>query len=369
MKAALAHLAQRYYAGEPEITDEQYDARYRELVALEAANPGLDLRDSPTQRVGAPASEGLPPVRHSAKMLSLDNARNAEEARGFVEGVSDGLGIPIDDLVFCVEPKYDGLSCALIYRERALVQAATRGDGEVGEDVTAQVRAISNVPLTLPHWAPDLVEVRGEVLMPHASFERLNAQAKAEGLAPYVNPRNAAAGALRQQDAAETARRGLSFFGYFLTQGGATSTMSESLVTLERLGFTVSPERRVTRGFVGVQEAFAHFLEKRANLDFDIDGVVFKLDDFALQQRLGRTARAPRWAIAYKFPPQEVSTTLLGVDFQVGRTGAITPVAVLAPVFVGGATVSSAVLHNESEIARKGLLIGDCVIVRRAGDF
>ncbi len=368
LKKELSGYASSYYMGSPSISDERYDALYRELIALEASAPGLELRDSPSRRVGAPIEGDLAPVTHSKPMLSLDNARNAAEADDFAAGVASGLACSVSDLEFCVEPKYDGLSCALTYRDRVLVQAATRGDGSVGEDVTAQVCTIQNVPLRLPDWAPDLVEVRGEVLMPHSSFKTLNAAASALGREPFANPRNAAAGALRQQDPRETARRGLAFFAYYLPQGFELATVWDSLQMCERLGFTVSQWRTIVVGEAGVQGAFKSFAARRDSLEFDIDGVVFKLNSYALQAQLGFTARAPRWAIAYKFPPQEAITTLLDISIQVGRTGALTPVAVLAPVVVGGVTVSSAILHNDSEIARKDLRIGDRVYVRRAGD-
>lgn len=368
LKRVLSEYSRSYYVGLPVISDEQYDALYRELLALEAQTPGLELRDSPSRRVGAPIEGDLAPVTHSQLMLSLDNARNASEADEFVVGLAHGLERTEKDVELSAEPKYDGLSCAITYRNRVLVQAATRGDGSVGEDVTAQVRTIQNVPLRLPDWAPDLVEVRGEVLMPHSSFQALNEVARAEGREPFANPRNAAAGALRQLDARETARRGLIFFAYFLPQGFSLDTVWDSLRMCEQLGFSVSQERSLVSGRAEVQAVFEDFAAKRSALGFDIDGVVFKVNSYALQEELGFTARAPRWAIAYKFPPQEAITTLQGISIQVGRTGALTPVAVLAPVIVGGVTVSSAILHNESEIARKDLLIGDRVYVRRAGD-
>lgn len=369
LRTALAHHNHRYYVlDDPEITDAEYDALMRRAQALEAEHPELADPTSPTQRVGGEALPAFAPVRHARPMLSIDNAMNADEADAFIVRVATDLGANAEELVFCAEPKYDGLSCSLVYEHGRLVRAATRGDGEIGENVTEQVRTIQGLPLQLATELPRL-EVRGEVLMARADFERLNAEQLARGAKPFVNPRNAAAGSLRLLDARETARRPLQFFAYGLGEPHpACPTQSETLDFLGKLGFAVSADRTCVRGVAGVQSFFARMAEHRDTLAYEIDGIVFKLDDFALQQRLGWTARTPRWAIAYKFAPQEVTTTLTGIDVQVGRTGVLTPVARLTPVFVGGATVANATLHNQDEIDRLDARIGDTVVIRRAGD-
>jgi DNA ligase (NAD+) len=371
LRAALAYHNHRYYVLDaPEISDAEYDALFRRAQALEAAHPELASPASPTQRVGGAAHEAFAPVRHARPMLSIDNAMQAAEASAFVARMAAELGVAPEALVFCAEPKYDGLSCSLVYEQGRLVSAATRGDGETGENVTAQVRTIAGLPLTLPVTAIRF-EVRGEVLMARADFEQLNARSAARGERTFANPRNAAAGSLRLLDARETARRPLRFYAYGLgpCEGfEAPATQFDTLAQLEALGFAVSPERARVHGEAGVQQHFAHMAERRETLAFDIDGVVFKLDVLAQQAQLGFTARTPRWAMAYKFAPQEAHTTLVGIDVQVGRTGTLTPVARLVPVSVGGVTVANATLHNEDEIARLDARVGDTVVVRRAGD-
>jgi DNA ligase (NAD+) len=371
LRAALAHHNHRYYVlDDPEITDAEYDALMRRAQTLEAEHPELVDAASPTQRVGGEALAAFAPVRHARPMLSIDNAMNEDEARAFVLRTAGELGVETGSLVFCAEPKYDGLSCSLVYENGQLVRAATRGDGETGENVTEQVRTIRGLPAALAIKAPRL-EVRGEVLMARADFERLNEEQRSRGAKTFVNPRNAAAGSLRLLDIRETARRPLQFYAYGLgvCEGVAPPVSQfDALSMLRRLGFAVSDDRARVTGHQGVREFFARMTERRDALTFDIDGVVFKLDSLAQQERLGWTARTPRWAIAYKFPPQEVSTELLGIDVQVGRTGTLTPVARLAPVFVGGVTVANATLHNQDEIDRLDARVGDTVIVRRAGD-
>ncbi len=371
LRAALAHHNRCYYELDaPEVSDAEYDALFRRARLLETAHPELADPASPTLRVGGAAIAAFAPVRHARPMLSIDNAMNAAEAGAFVERVAAQLRTEPDALVFCAEPKYDGLSCSLVYEHGHLVRAATRGDGETGENVTEQARTIARLPLQLASAAPR-IEVRGEVLMARADFERLNAEQLARAARPFVNPRNAAAGSLRLADARETARRPLQFFAYGLgpCEGFETpATQSETLAMLERLGFVVSAHRAQVRGLSGVQAFFERMASEREALAYDIDGVVFKLDATDAQAALGWTARTPRWAIAYKFPPQEARTTLAGIDVQVGRTGVLTPVARLAPVFVGGATVANVTLHNLDEIERLDARVGDTVVVRRAGD-
>lgn len=373
----VAYHARLYYVMDnPEISDAAYDAMFRKLQAFEAEHPDYVLADSPTRRVGGARLASLPPHHHTIPMLSLDNAMDAGEATAFVVSCAEDVGVAADDLEYAVEPKYDGLSCSLVFENGVLVAAGTRGDGEVGEDVTAQVKTIYSVPLSVidafPDGVPARLEVRGEVLMEKAVFNQLNEQAIARDEKTFANCRNAAAGSLRQLDPEITRKRKLTFMAYGL---GACSSdfkmpaaQSETLTLLRLLGFTVSPETCVVKGLRQVQAAFEAMGAKRASLPFDIDGVVFKLNQRKLQEQMGWNTRTPRWAVAYKFPPEEAVTTLLAIDVQVGRTGVLTPVARLKPVFVGGATVSNATLHNLDEIRRKGVRVGDEVIVRRAGD-
>jgi len=361
-----------YVRNAPEISDEQYDALLRDLQKLEADDPGLVTADSPTQRVGAPPSNAFAEVRHSVPMLSLDNAFSEEEVREFDRRVREGLDAK-GAVEYMAEPKFDGLAISIRYEDGVLVQAATRGDGNTGEDVTANVRTVKAVPLRLRREGkpPAVLEVRGEVYMPVAGFETMNRDAERRGEKVFVNPRNAAAGSLRQLDPTITANRPLEFYGYAAGEGLQSlhaDRQSKVLDRLESLGVPVTRERRVVQGVEGCLEFFRGLADRRDTLPFQIDGVVYKVNRFPLQEELGFVARAPRWAIAHKFPAEEATTQLRAVEWNVGRTGALTPVAKLEPVFVGGVTVSNATLHNPDEIARKDIRIGDTVVVRRAGD-
>ncbi|WP_432697768.1 NAD-dependent DNA ligase LigA [Marinobacterium sp. YM272] len=364
----------RYYVlDEPSIPDAEYDRIFRELKQLEEENPELVTPDSPTQRVGAKPEGGFAEVQHELPMLSLDNAFSEEELRGFVRRIGDRVkGLDTAALAFACEPKLDGLAISLVYENGVLVRGATRGDGYTGEDITLNVRTIANVPLKLrgSGW-PERLEVRGEVYMPKAGFEALNERARARDEKTFVNPRNAAAGSLRQLDPKITAQRPLEFCSYstgIVDGGELPDSHSETLHQLREWGLKINPEMRVVTGADGCLEYYRDMEQKRAGLAYDIDGLVFKVDSREIQQALGFVARAPRWAIAHKFPAQEEITRLNDVEFQVGRTGAVTPVARLEPVFVGGVTVSNATLHNMDEIARLDVKIGDHVMVRRAGD-
>jgi DNA ligase (NAD+) len=372
LKQDLNFLAYRYYALDaPLVSDGEYDALMRELLRMEEANPGLDKSDSPSSRVGGSRLPHLEEIEHGAPMLSLANAMNEEDARAFARTVSLGLGQAESEIVYHVDPKYDGLAVRLRYENGVFVQAVTRGDGAVGEDVTAQARTIRNLPLRLQGVTAPQMEIRGEVVMPIAVLQRLNKERDAAGEKLLANPRNAAAGALRQLDPSETARRGLQFFAYGLgdcTGYHPSSSHAEQLDMINRMGFSVSKMRRIAIGTEELLEAFQEFEAARAGLPFEIDGAVFKVNAIPLQEQLGWTSRTPKWAIAFKFPAMEAVTTLEDIAIQIGRTGAVTPVARLKPVNVGGVTVTNATLHNEGEIVRKGLLIGDSVIVRRAGD-
>ena len=376
LRAQLRHHAHRYYVLDaPEIPDADYDRLFEELQALEAAHPELATPDSPTQRVLGAVLEGLTPVRHAVPMLSIhtETDNSAAGAEKFDARVRKALELGADDppLRYAAELKFDGLAINLRYERGLLVQAATRGDGETGEDVTHTVRTIGAVPLRLEGCDAPVLEVRGEVFMRRDDFEALNERQRQRGERTFVNPRNAAAGVVRQLDARIAAERRLSFYAYGLgeVQGLALPpTHSGLLDALESWGVPVSAERTVAEGAAGLVAFHAAVAAKRDALPFDIDGVVYKVDDRALQQRLGFKSREPRWAVAHKYPAQEQTTTLQDIDIQVGRTGKLTPVAKLAPVFVGGTTVSNATLHNADEIARKDVRIGDTVIVRRAGD-
>lgn len=377
LKKLVTRYAHEYYVLDaPSISDAEYDQLFRQLQAAESEHPQWVEADSPTQRVGGALLEGFQPVKHRQAMLSLDNAMDAQAARDFVERVASDLGVNPEDLEFFQEPKYDGLAIALTYQNGLLTGAATRGDGETGEDVTAQIRTLQNVPLRIEALEQvPLFEVRGEVVMRRSDFEKVNEIRVAQGEARFVNARNAAAGSVRQLNPAVTAKRRLRFFAYHLGacefgDSGVSAPEKQGLRIewLVQLGFEVSAERSVVRGPQGVQAAFEKLAQQRETLPFEIDGVVFKLNDLGLQAKVGWNNRVPRWAIAYKFPPQQQVTTLLGIDIQVGRTGQLTPVARLAPVFVGGVTVTNATLHNEGEIHRKDLRVGDQVVVQRAGD-
>lgn len=364
----------RYYVlDDPGVPDAEYDRLFRELRALEEKHPQLVTPDSPTQRVGAKPDGGFAEVAHELPMLSLDNAFNAEDLQAWVRRINERLeGEDSARLSFACEPKLDGLAISLIYENGVLVRGATRGDGTSGEDITLNVRTIGSIPLRLmgDGW-PARLEVRGEVYMPKAGFEALNDQARAMGEKTFVNPRNAAAGSLRQLDPAVTARRPLEFCCYStgIVEGGELpDSHSETLRLFHRWGLRINSEMRVVQGVEGCLDYVRALSAKRDDLAYEIDGIVFKVDARSLQQRLGFVSRAPRWAIAYKFPAQEEITRLKAVEFQVGRTGAVTPVARLEPVFVGGVTVSNATLHNMDEIARLDVRIGDYVMIRRAGD-
>ncbi len=357
-----------YVLDRPEISDAEYDALMRELQSLETAHPELRTPDSPTQRVGGKPREGFVKVRHSAPMLSLDNALNEAELRAWDARVRDGLGA--EQPVYVAELKLDGLSMATHYRGGQFAQAVTRGDGRVGEDVTENARTIRSVPLRLKSDGLTDIEVRGECLMNRVGFEKLNAQRELDGQPKFANPRNAAAGSLRVLEPAITATRPLEFYAYLLLQNGAAvmESHSESLARLEALGFRVNPNRARCASLEELLAFIAEWDGKRDTLQYDIDGIVVKVDSLAQQQRLGWTAKAPRWAIAFKYPARQAETEVENIDVQVGRTGALTPVAHLKPVFVGGVTVSRATLHNEDEIDRLGLQIGDTVVLERSGD-
>jgi DNA ligase (NAD+) len=353
----------------PTIPDAEYDRLFHELRQLEEAHPELATPDSPTRRVGATPIGEFASVRHARPMLSLGNAFSESEVRDFTTRIEEALGFA--SVTYSVEPKIDGLAISLRYEEGRLVRAATRGDGEVGEDVTHTVRTIRSVPLRLSADAPALLEVRGEVYMPRAGFEAYNRRARERGEKELVNPRNAAAGSVRQQDPRLAAARPLAFFAYGIGECSLVrlaDTHSGVLAHLRGYGLPVSALADTAIGADGCLAYFERIGADRRSLGYDIDGVVYKVDRLDWQEELGFVSRAPRWAIAHKFPAEEALTRLLAVDVQVGRTGAVTPVARLEPVFVGGATVSNATLHNFEELARKDLRPGDTVIVRRAGD-
>lgn len=380
LRDQLNHWAHQYYVQDaPTVPDAEYDRAYRELQALEAAHPGLITPDSPTQRVIGAVMDGLAPVRHAVPMLSIHTETDTEAtgAQAFDARVRRELGLSDADpaIEYVAEPKFDGLAMSLRFENGRLVQAATRGDGEVGEDVTHNVRTIRQIPLTLPEGVPPLLEVRGEVYMRRADFDALNERQREQGGKTFVNPRNAAAGAVRQLDSGITAQRPLSFFAYGLgaitppAEGGPVfRTHYEMLQTLKSWGFPVAAQVHIA---VGASELVAFHQQVGASRDalpYDIDGVVYKVNSLQLQRDLGFKTREPRWAVAHKYPAQEMATRIEGIDVQVGRTGKLTPVARLAPVFVGGVTVTNATLHNLFEIRKKGVRVGDQVIVRRAGD-
>ncbi|MFT4464292.1 MAG: NAD-dependent DNA ligase LigA [Sodalis sp. (in: enterobacteria)] len=373
LREQLRHWEYLYYVeSAPEVPDSEYDRVMAELRELEAKRPDLLTADSPSQRVGGQAQNSFGQVRHEVPMLSLDNVFEEPGFLAFDKRVRDRLKRD-DDMTYCCELKLDGLAVSLLYENGELVRAATRGDGTTGEDITANVRTIRTIPLRLKDNGnlPRLLEIRGEVFMSEAGFQRLNETAKREGGKVFANPRNAAAGSLRQLDPAITAKRPLTFYCYgvgLLEDGALPESHWERLLQFKAWGVPVSDRVRRCTGSAAVLEFYQHVHEARSTLGFDIDGVVIKVDSLALQQRLGFVARAPRWAIAYKFPAQEQLTRVRDVEFQVGRTGAITPVARLEPVLVSGAMVSNATLHNADEVERLGLMIGDTVIVRRAGD-
>ena len=371
LRTEIAHHDERYYGlDDPQIPDADYDQLLRELRALEGAHPELITPDSPTQRVAGAPSAAFEAVVHEVPMLSLDNAFSDEEVRAFERRAAERLGTD-EPLEYLAEPKLDGLAVTAIYRAGLLERAATRGDGFKGEDVTANVRAIRAVPLRLRAKAPALLEVRGEVFMPLQGFERLNREAEARGEKTFVNPRNAAAGSLRQLDPRITAARPLQMYCYGL---GSVSgwdlpeRQSELLEALRQWGLPVCPEGRRVQSVEGCLQYYRQMGERRAHLAYQIDGVVYKVERLAYQTRLGFVSRAPRWALAHKFPAEEAMTRVRAIEWQVGRTGAVTPVARLEPVFVGGVTVSNVTLHNIDEVQRKDVRVGDTVVVRRAGD-
>jgi len=371
LREQIAYHNYRYYAlDDPEIPDAEYDRLFRELQQLEQDNPELITPESPTQRVGAEPLKGFDEVRHSIPMLSLGNVFSEEELNDFDRRVREGLGV--DEVKYCVEPKLDGLAISIRYEDGVLVRAATRGDGTTGEDVTQNVRTIESVPLRLyGDDYPRVLEVRGEVYMEKAGFEQLNERQREQGDKTFANPRNAAAGSLRQLDSRITATRPLTMYcyGVGVVEGvQLPGTHSAILEKIREWGLRVCPEIRVVRGKQGCLDYYNDIGARRESLPYEIDGVVYKVDNLAQQEELGFVSRAPRWATAHKFPAQEEMTRLNDVEWQVGRTGALTPVARLEPVHVGGVMVSNATLHNPDEIVRKDVRIGDTVIVRRAGD-
>lgn len=358
-----------YVLDAPEIPDSEYDRLLRELQAMEEEYPELITPDSPTQRVGAIPLDAFREVKHEVPMLSLNNAMDEQEVEDFDRRIREKLGI--DEVRYTVEPKLDGLAISLLYQDGVLVRGATRGDGSRGEDVSQNVRTIDTIPLKLMGTNyPSLLEVRGEVIMTKSGFNRMNDIQRQKGDKTFANPRNAAAGSLRQLDSRVTATRPLAFYCYGVGKVSDDLTASHLAILqqLQQWGIRLNPEVRQVQGMQACLEYYQTIMQKRDSLDYDIDGVVYKVDSLAEQTTMGFVSRAPRWAVAHKFPAQEEMTKLLGIDVQVGRTGAITPVARLEPVFVGGVTVTNATLHNQDEIDRKDVRIGDTVIVRRAGD-
>ena len=373
LRREIRHNEYLYYVLDaPEITDAEYDRMMVRLRELEARYPDSIPADSPTQRVGGRASSQFTEVRHLEPLLSLGNVFSAEELRAFDERVRSGL--PAGSKVeYVMEPKIDGLACSLIYENGKLVRAATRGDGVVGENVTANVRTIRSIPLTLKvpdgETVPELLEVRGEVYMPRQAFMRLNEQRAERGESEFANPRNAAAGSLRQLDPQVTASRSLSFFAYYLVGEGAQPTHSESLALLAHYGFKVSENYKVVENIDEAIKYIGDFNELRQGLSYDTDGAVIKVNDVYQQRILGATGKDPRWATAYKYPPEQAETTLEDIDWRVGRTGVLTPTAVLTPVKLSGSVISRATLHNEDFIRAKDIRIGDRVVINKAGEI
>jgi DNA ligase (NAD+) len=372
LKSDLNQHNHAYYVmDDPSIPDSEYDRLMRELQAIEQDYPQLLTADSPSQRVGGVALDSFSQVVHEVPMLSLDNAFSDVEMVDFDRRIKDRINLS-QQMTYACEPKLDGVAVSVLYKKGLLERAATRGDGFVGEDITSNVRTIKSIPLRLQgENIPDILEVRGEIYMPKAGFNRLNQKAKQAGEKTFVNPRNAAAGSLRQLDSKITATRPLEMCAYNVGQfagGDKPNSHFQMLQMLGKLGFKINQHIKQVEGIDACEDYYQHLAKIRDQLDYDIDGIVYKVNDFTLQKRLGFVAKAPRWAIARKFPAQEEMTRLLDVEFQVGRTGAVTPVARLEPVFVGGVTVGNATLHNADEINRLGICIGDTVIVRRAGD-
>jgi DNA ligase (NAD+) len=365
LRETLERHNRLYYVEDaPEITDAEYDKLFGELQALEAEHPELRTPDSPTQRVGGTPLPQFSEVQHRTPMLSIGNAFDEDEVRAFDKRIRQALGV--EEVEYAAEPKFDGLAVSLIYRGGVFAQGATRGDGTTGEDVTPNLRTVGSIPLKL--LKNEDLEVRGEVLMYRSDFDKLNQRQRAAGQKEYVNPRNAAAGAIRQLDSRITATRRMRFFAYALVSESASGTHAEALDRLARLGFPVCKERDTVSGVDGLLGYYARIGKLRERLPYAIDGVVYKVNRLDWQQQLGFVSRAPRFALAHKYPAEEQTTEVLGIEVQVGRTGTLTPVARLKPVFVGGVTVTNATLHNESELRRKDVRIGDTVVVRRAGD-
>ncbi|MCS5564582.1 MAG: NAD-dependent DNA ligase LigA [Oleiphilaceae bacterium] len=372
LRSAIEDHNYRYYVlDDPRIPDAEYDRLFRELQQLESEFPELASDESPTRRVGSSVETSFAEVVHRIPMLSLDNAFSEDELRDFDRRVRERLGTE-DGVEYVCEPKLDGLAVSLHYEHGLLIRAATRGDGYAGEDITANIRTIPSIPLKLRgEQVPELVEVRGEVYMPKAGFEKLNQKLANQGEKTFVNPRNAAAGSLRQKKSTVTAKRPLEMCAYSVAvtdEAELPDTHWEGLQRVRDWGFRVNPEMRLAQGVEDCLTAYSELMDKRDSLPYEIDGIVFKVNRIDLQNRLGFVSRAPRWAIAHKFPAQEELTVIEDVEFQVGRTGAVTPVARLKPVFVGGVTVSNATLHNMDEIRRLDARIGDTVFIRRAGD-
>jgi DNA ligase (NAD+) len=374
LKKLVNEYSYHYYVLDaPLVSDIEYDRRFHELLALEGDHPELITPDSPTQRVGEKPAASFAEVRHAIPMLSLDNAFTEEEVQAFDRRIHERLNLAASVAVeYICEPKMDGAAVSLVYEDGLLVRAATRGDGFVGENILQNVRTIDSVPLRLRgDQYPRVLEVRGEVFMPLAGFTALNRQAEERDEKVFVNPRNAAAGSLRQLDPKVTAARPLAIFCYAVGEvhgGKLPGKQSELLATLQEFGLKINSATKVVMGIDNCLHYYSSMMEKRAHLPYEIDGIVYKVNDLHFQEKLGFVTRAPRWAIAHKFPAQEENTTVLNIEFQVGRTGALTPVARLEPVFVGGATVSNATLHNIEEVWQKDIRIGDTVVVRRAGD-
>jgi DNA ligase (NAD+) len=368
-KDILRHNKLYHTDDTPEITDADYDALLVEFNAIEGEYPRLITSDSPSQKVGATIKDGFSKITHARAMLSLGNAFSEDDVSDFIARVQKYLGMDTSIAIFA-EQKIDGSSCSLRYVNRKLFSAATRGDGAVGEDITANIKTIKNIPQTLPADAPDILEVRGEVYMPTESFVVLNKSQEEKGGKIFANPRNAAAGSLRQLDSSITAARNLKFFGYALGELSApiANTQQGICEQLESWGFDTPHPSALCNDVVGLINYYTDIMTKRADLGYDIDGIVYKVNDLALQDRLGFISRAPRWAIAHKFPAEQAVTTIREIKIQVGRTGALTPVAELDPITVGGVVVSRATLHNEDEITRKDIRVGDKVKIQRAGD-
>lgn len=374
LRALLAEYNYQYYVLDaPTVPDSEYDRVFQQLLQLEEAYPQYFSVNSPTQRVGGEAIKAFDSIRHAIPMLSIDNAFEEETLQSFARRIAERLHCSECDIAYSCEPKLDGLAVSLHYEAGQLVRAGTRGDGLIGEDITHNVRTISEIPLVLRTATPPRqLEVRGEAYMSKAVFNRLNASASQKGQKTFANPRNAAAGSLRQLDPRIMKERALSFFPYAIAFSSEdvslSNSHSERLLLLKEWGFKINSDSKRVLGLEACLKYYEHLLARRPSLAYDTDGVVIKVDDIVLQTQLGATTRAPRWAVAYKFPAEEALTQLLDIEWQVGRTGTLTPVARLEPVFVGGATVSNATLHNSDEMARKDIRIGDVVIVRRAGD-